>query len=213
VGISANVARSLATAQYKRQPFAGSHDPEQLDKDPLSRIAPVAMYFFSDVSTAVSKAAESARLTAQAPLVLDCVRLFAAMVHQALSGRDKATVLRPPRDLWDTPNTRPEVRALGDGAYAHRMPPDITGGGGIFQALEAALWAFHRTETFREGALLAANLGRDSDVVAAAYGQLAGAYHGVSAIPGIWRNSLMKQEVVIDCADRLLTHALVTLGS
>ena len=53
----------------------------------------------------------------------------------------------------------------------------------------------------------------DSDVVAAAYGQLAGAYHGVSAIPGIWRNSLMKQEVVIDTADRLLTHALVTLGT
>ena len=78
------------------------------------------------------------------------------------------------------------------------MPPEITGGGHIVQALEAALWAFHRGETFREGALLAANLGRDSDVVAAVYGQLAGAYHGVSAIPGIWRNSLMKQEVVID---------------
>jgi len=213
VGISANVARSLATAQYKRQPFAGSHDPEQLDKDPLSRVAPVVMYFFADIAAAVSKAAESARLTAQAPMVLDCVRLLAAMVHLALSGRDKATVLRPPRDLWDTPTTRPEVRALADGAYAHRMPPDITGGGGVFQALEAALWAFHRGETFREGALLAANLGRDSDVVAATYGQLAGAYHGVSAIPGIWRNSLMKQEVIIDSADKLLTHALVTLGS
>ena len=72
---------------------------------------------------------------------------------------------------------------------------------------------FTSSETFREGALLAANLGRDSDVVAAAYGQFAGAYHGVSAIPGIWRNSLMKQEVVIDSADRLLTHALVTLGT
>jgi ADP-ribosylglycohydrolase len=213
VGISANVTRALATAQYKRQPFAGSHDPEQLDKDPLSRIAPVAMYFFADASTAVAKAAESARITAQAPLVLDCVRLLAAMVHLALSGRDKASLMHPPRDLWATANTRPEVLALYDGAYAHRMPPDITGGGGIFQALEAALWAFHRTETFREGALLAANLGRDSDVVAAAYGQIAGAYHGVSAIPGIWRNSLMKQEVVIDSADRLLTHALVTLGS
>jgi hypothetical protein len=40
IGISANVARALATAQYKRQPFAGSHDPGQLDKDPLSRVAP-----------------------------------------------------------------------------------------------------------------------------------------------------------------------------
>jgi ADP-ribosylglycohydrolase len=213
VGISANVARSLATAQYKRQPFAGSHDPEQLDKDPLSRVAPAVMYFFADAPTAVARAVEAARLTAQAPMVLDCVRLLAAMVHLALSGRDKAGVLHPPRELWATPNTRPEVLVLFDGSYAHRMPPDITGGGGILQALEAALWAFHRTETFREGALLAANLGRDSDVVAAAYGQVAGAYHGVSAIPGIWRNSLMKQEVVIDTADRLLTHALVTLGT
>jgi ADP-ribosylglycohydrolase/predicted RNase H-like HicB family nuclease len=213
VGISANVARSLATAQYKRQPFAGSHDPEQLDKDPLSRIAPVVMYFFADAQAAVAKAVEAARLTAQAPMVLDCVRLMAAMLHLALSGRDKATVLHPPRELWVTANTRPEVLVLYDGSYAHRMPPDITGGGGILQSFEAALWAFHRSETFREGALLAANLGRDSDVVAAAYGQIAGAYHGVSAIPGIWRNSLMKQEVVIDNADRLLTHALVTLGT
>ena len=62
VGISANVARSLANAQYKRQPVAGSHDPAQLDKDPLSRIAPVVMYFFADVSAGVARAAESARL-------------------------------------------------------------------------------------------------------------------------------------------------------
>jgi ADP-ribosyl-[dinitrogen reductase] hydrolase len=103
--------------------------------------------------------------------------------------------------------------AIYEGSYARRSPPDITGGGGILQAIEAALWAFHGSETFREGALKAANLGRDSDVVAATYGQLAGAYHGVSAIPGIWRNSLMKQEVVIDSADRLLTHALVALGT
>jgi hypothetical protein len=146
-------------------------------------------------------------------LVLDCVRLFAAMIHMALSGRDKPAVLHPPRELWMTGNTRPEVLSLYDGSYAQRQPPDITGGGGILHALEAALWAFHGSETFREGALKAANLGRDSDVVAAAYGQVAGAYHGVSAIPGIWRNSLMKQEVIIESADRLLTHALVALGT
>ncbi len=213
VGIAANVARALATAQYKRQPFAGSHDPEQLDKDPLSRVAPVVMFFFADIATCVSRAAEAARVTAQAPMVLDCVRLLAAMLHQALSGRDKAAILKPPRDAWSTPNTRLEVMALYDGLYARRGPPDITGGGHILQALEAALWAFHESDSFREGALLAANLGRDSDVVSATYGALAGAHHGVSAIPGIWRNSLIKKEVVIDTADRVLTHALVTLGS
>lgn len=213
VGISANVARALATAQYKRQPFAGSHDPDQLDKDPLSRVAPLAMYYLADAAAAIGRAAESARITAQAPLVLDCVRLFAAMVHQALRGRDKVEVLHPPRDLWMTPHIRPEVLAIYEGSYTRAQPTDITGGGHIVQALEAALWAFNRSDSFREGALFAANLGRDSDVVGAAYGQLAGAYHGVSAIPGIWRNSLIKHEVVIEAADRLLTHALVTLGS
>ena len=213
IGISANVARALALAQYKRQPFAGSHDPEQLDKDPLSRVAPTVMYFFADAPAAIAKAAEASRITAQSPVVLDCVRLFAAMIHLALSGRDRATLLRPARELWMTATTRAEVLAVYEGSYARRNPPEITGGGGILQALEAALWAFHGSETFREGALKAANLGRDSDVVAAAYGQIAGAYHGVSAIPGIWRNSLMKQEVIIDRADRLLTHALVALGT
>jgi len=212
VGISANVARSLATAQYKRQPFSGSHDPAQLDKDPLSRVAPVVMYFFASPDKAIASAAEAARVTAQAPLVLDCVRLLAAMLRQALAGRDRASVLRPPVESWSSKYVRPEVLEIYEGSYARRSPPEITGGGDILRALEAALWAFQKSETFREGALLAANLGRDSDVVSAVYGQLAGAYHGVSAIPGIWRNSLMKQGQVIDTADRLLTHALVTLG-
>jgi ADP-ribosylglycohydrolase len=212
VGISANVARSLATALYKRQPFSGSHDPEQLDKDPLSRVAPAVMYFFADPVASVARPAEAARVTVQAPMVLDCVRLLAAMLRQALAGRDKAAVLKPPRETWMTPGTRPEVLAVYEGSYTRRMPPEIASNGHVVAALEAALWAFYRGETFREGALLAANLGWDSDVVTATYGQLAGAYHGVSAIPGIWRNSLMKQELVIETADRLLTHALVTLS-
>src|SRR5688500_7520308 len=213
VGISASVARALAMAQYKRQPFAGSHDPDHLEKDPLSRVAPAVMYFFADARMAVSKASEAARITVQAPMALDCVRLFAAMLHQALSGRDKEAVLRPPRELWESPTTRPEVFAIYETAWSMRPAQEITGGGNILQALEAALWCFQRSANYREGALFAANLGRDADVVTAVYGQLAGAHHGVSAIPGIWRNSLMKHEVVIDTSDRLLTHALMTLGS
>jgi ADP-ribosyl-[dinitrogen reductase] hydrolase len=213
VGISASVARALANAIYKQKPFAGSHDPDQLEKDPLTRIAPIAMFYLADAGSAVSRAVEAARITAQAPLVLECVRLLAAMLHQALAGRDKGQILRPPKALWMGPNPRTEVMELYEGSYSRKQPPEITGGGHIVQALEAALWAFHHGDSFRQGALLAANLGRDSDVVTATYGALAGAHHGVSAIPGIWRNSLMKQEVIIETADRLLTHALVTLGS
>ncbi len=33
----------------------------------------------------------------------------------------------------------------------------------VVKSLEAALWAFYRSDTFEKGALLAANLGDDAD--------------------------------------------------
>jgi ADP-ribosyl-[dinitrogen reductase] hydrolase len=53
----------------------------------------------------------------------------------------------------------------------------------VVRALEAALWAFHHSDSFREGALRAVNLGDDADATGAIYGQLAGTYYGVNAIP------------------------------
>jgi ADP-ribosyl-[dinitrogen reductase] hydrolase len=55
--------------------------------------------------------------------------------------------------------------------------------GFVVRALEAALWAFHHSDSFREGALRAVNLGDDADATGAIYGQLAGTYYGVNAIP------------------------------
>ncbi len=53
-----------------------------------------------------------------------------------------------------------------------------------------ALWAFAKGTSFEHGALLAVNLGDDSDTTGAVYGQLAGAYYGANAIPGRWRSQL-----------------------
>lgn len=212
VGITASVARALATAQYRRQPFAGSHDPEQRDKEPLSRVAPAVMFFFANPTDAIQQAIQAARITSQAPIVLDCVRVFAAMLHQALEGREKTVLLKPDRVLWGAQTLKREVQRVLEGSYSDKVPPDITGGGSVVEALEAGLWAFHRSRNFRDGALLAANLGEDSDVACAVYGQLAGAYYGVNAIPGNWRNSLMHKAMVEDMGDRLLAHAMVSLG-
>jgi ADP-ribosyl-[dinitrogen reductase] hydrolase len=37
------------------------------------------------------------------------------------------------------------------------------------KCLEAALWAFHSSASFREGCLLAVNLGDDADTIGAVY--------------------------------------------
>jgi len=66
---------------------------------------------------------------------------------------------------------------------SRKDPPVIVGSGYVVKSLEAALWAFSRSSDFREGCLLAVNLGNDADTTGAIYGQLAGAYYGVEGIP------------------------------
>lgn len=85
------------------------------------------------------------------------------------------------------------------------MPPDIRGTGYVVESLEAALWAFHNSESFREGALLAVNLGDDADTTGAIYGQLAGAYYGAQDIPAEWLVKLCQTELINNYADGLLS--------
>jgi ADP-ribosyl-[dinitrogen reductase] hydrolase len=87
-----------------------------------------------------------------------------------------------------------------------RSPPGATrdqGSGYVVRSLEAALWAFARGGSFRDGALLAANLGHDPDTTGAVYGQLAGVYYGEAGIPGEWRSKLALRGTIEELADRL----------
>ncbi len=212
VGISAAVARALAAAQWRRQPFSGSHDPQQLAPEPLVRVAPTVMFFFASLGDAVQQAAQQARTTCQAPDLLDACRFFAAVLHGALAGRPRALLLAPPRDSWAPSRLSPRLERLASGEFLQLPAGRLRPAGDGLDLLEAALWVFARTQGFRDGALAAVNLGGHSDVIAALYGQLAGAALGVGAIPPVWRASLARQPLIEGFADRLLAQAMVALA-
>ena len=90
------------------------------------------------------------------------------------------------------------------GSYAHRTPPEINGGGGSAGA-GAALWAFNGSETFREEHCWLP-ISAETQMVAAAYGQLAG-ISGRKCDSGIWR-SLMKQKWSSTVRTASATHSL-----
>ena len=81
----------------------------------------------------------------------------------------------------------------------------------MVETLEAALWAFHKSTSFREGALLAVNLGNDADTTGAIYGQVARAYYGAEGIPLEWRELLTMATDIAPFADRL--HGLAETAS
>jgi ADP-ribosyl-[dinitrogen reductase] hydrolase len=190
VGITAGTARALAVARWRRQPFSGSHDPHAQDPETLSRVAPVAMYFFARGSSVGERSAETARTTCQAPRVLAACRALGEALHSALAGEPKAAIV-----------------ALGMREADPGSPSDTAPG-----ALAVAVDIFGRTHNFRDAVLTAANLGGSSDVVASVTGALAGAHYTAGAIPTLWRNSLMKKQLIEGCADKLLAHALLELG-
>jgi len=193
VGITASTARSLALAQWRRgMVFPGSHDPEQLDPEPLSRIAAVALFYFASLETTLQQSVDSSRITCQAPAVLDACRRLGRVLNAALAGQPKAKILAEAGPIN-------EAAAQANNTAA--------------AALNAALWAFSSTDNFRDAVLRAANAGGNSDVVAAVCGQLAGAHYGATAIPQSWRSGLMEKDLIEGIADRLLAHALVSLSS
>ena len=210
--ITASVARALATAKWRRQTFAGSHDPAQLDPDPLTRVAPAVMHRFAAPAEAIDWAADAARTTCQAPEVLEACRLLAAMLHGALSGQSKEQLLQPPESAWRRSKAATRTAAIAAGSYRQRSPETLKPAGNALDLLEAALWAFHAHSTYREGALAAVNLGGSSDVIGAIHGQLAGAHHGLRAIPLAWRHSLARARELEEFADQLLAEAMVGLG-
>jgi len=94
-------------------------------------------------------------------------------------------------------------RNRGRKAFKTKEPPEIKGTGYVVESLEAALWAFDRSRSFREGALLAVNLGNDADTTGAIYGQLAGAFYGTQQIPPEWKSKLIMHDFIVETADQL----------
>ena len=89
------------------------------------------------------------------------------------------------------------------GSFKEKQPPAIKGTGYVVNSLEAALWAFYNTDNFKDGCVMAVNLGDDADTTGAVYGQIAGAYYGFSNIPENWVSKLSLSEVILDFSVKL----------
>jgi ADP-ribosylglycohydrolase len=96
-----------------------------------------------------------------------------------------------------------KIDEIAGGSFKRKDAPEIKGTAYVVKSLEAALWAFWKSESFKEGALLAVNLGDDADTTGAVYGQLAGAYYGMSAMPKLWLKRLAYRLLIESFAEKL----------
>ena len=187
--------------------YAGSTAPFSAGNGSLMRLAPVPVYFAQREEDAIALCANSSRTTHGALEAVDACRYFGGLLVGALNGEDKETLLGdhycPTPGYWTHRPLADKIAEIAGGSFRRKSPPEIRGTGYVVDSLEAALWAFHNSQSFRDGALMAVNLGDDADTTAAIYGQIAGAYHGAEAIPSGWRSKLAHVELITRMADNL----------
>ena len=80
---------------------------------------------------------------------------------------------------------------------------EIKSSGYVVDTLEAALWCFLNTTSYKECVLKAVNLGDDTDTVGAVAGGLAGLYYEMDALPKDWLAVIPKKEWIMELAEKM----------
>jgi ADP-ribosylglycohydrolase len=205
--IGNTIRSALVKFEKTRAPYCGPTNPYSAGNGSIMRLAAIPMFFAGNPPAAIERAGESSRTTHGAQTAVDACRYMAGLIVGALSGVDKDALLAerycPQPGGWSAQPLCAEIDEIAAGSFKVKDPPEIKGTGYVVKSLEAALWAFFHGKDFKEGALLAVNLGDDADTTGAVYGQIAGAFYGLEGIPKRWREKVAFNELILRFADQL----------
>lgn len=154
----------------------------------LMRILPVAMLPVHPLKEV--ELLNVCRLThAHAISNIACL-IYTAVVEGLMNGQDKETAVADGIQKYlndiDTDGTLADFRRIAE--IKHYDRAEIRSSGYVVDTLEAALWCFLNTDSYKDCVLAAVNLGEDTDTVAAVAGGLAGIYYGCGGENGIPEN-------------------------
>lgn len=178
------LASGLPAADAARMAFDRRGGRGTAGNGSLMRAAPGAVYFAArgrDATMAAGRALSA--VTHADPLAQWAVAIQHELVRVALAGGEPISAI-------------PEVLALLPGdvrsVYAPLLDPEWTPerpappNGSAMGALAQAVWAVRTQPTFDAAVTAVIDLGGDTDSAGAVAGTLAGAVHGLGAIPSRW---------------------------
>ena len=166
----------------------------------ITRLAPVVIRYLYDPHLALELCAEQSLTTHAAPECLFSCQIFGEILIRAFQGKSKYEILE---SLLPDLHLTPRLRGIADGKYKSMEVSKISSSGYVVDSLEAALFCFWKTSSFKECVLKAANLGDDADSVSALAGQLAGSFYRVEAIPSSWIKKLIMGPEISELAEDL----------
>ncbi|MCG3884551.1 ADP-ribosylglycohydrolase family protein [Photobacterium leiognathi] len=215
--IGITVSKALSSYQETGVAESGPVDLNSAGNGSLMRVAPIALFFSNkSVADALEAAQLSSLTTHGEERCVQACQMMTFILHSILNQTDldepKQFLKKILADyLRVIGHCNPEIKEIATCKFYEKDLDSIRGTGYVVSSLEAALWWFINSDSFGEGALLAANLGDDADTTAAIFGQVAGAYYGMSGIPTAWLNRLAWVEHIKDAAIWLVSMPTDTM--
>lgn len=185
---------------------AGPSDETNNGNGSLMRILPAVLYFshLPNVEM-ISKICEVSKITHAHPRSQLGCSLYALFVKGLLAGESPTEAFNNLRtkgqEIFIGTELERELiyyRRLIDGTLPGLNEDEIEASGYVVHTLEAAVWCFLSTGSYKEALLKAVNLGLDTDTVGAVTGGLAGVYYGLAGIPEEWMAKIIKREEILD---------------
>jgi ADP-ribosyl-[dinitrogen reductase] hydrolase len=189
--------------------YSGDFDEEANGNGSLMRILPLIFYLKDKpIEERYQVVKEVSSIThAHFRSVISCF-IYIEYALLLLKGRDKKEAYK---QMQDTVNEFIKIsyseRKRFDRVLLHHIesyfPAEISGSGYVLHTLEASLWCFLNTDSYKEAVLKAVNLGEDTDTTGCVTGGLAGLYYGFEAIPAEWVDVIARKEDILALADKL----------
>lgn len=186
--------------------FTGELDEESNGNGSLMRIAPAALYFCNEPDEVLfQRIREISSIThGHFRSVLSCV-IFSKIMIELLKGVEKFEALQNTSAFISSLSRKNEFNAsemthfdrILSGKIGGLDVDQIYSSGYVVHTLEAALWCFLQTDTYRDAVLKAVNLGEDTDTTACVAGALAGLYYGEQSLPVAWMERLAREQDIV----------------
>ena len=205
--IGSTVRSALEDFEETGNPISGPTGSRSAGNGSIMRLAPVPLLYADFPETAIELSGKSSTTTHGTEACIDACRYFGGLIVGAVKGASRKELLspgyRPDGRSWQKDDLVEEIFEIAEGRYKYKEPPEIKGTGYVVKSLEAALWAFCHSTSFKDGCLLAVNLGDDADTTGAVYGQLAGAFYGVNDILGDWVQKIAHRKLIESLTKKL----------
>lgn len=190
----------------------GSDDYYDNGNGSLARILPIA-YYFSVHKVSDKKIYEVVKKTssithAHEISILGCY-IFVRLAMYLLKGNNKYSALNQVKKLdyimFSKSSLDEYSRILVDDISELEIE-EIKTSSFIVDTLEAAIWCFLKSDSYKECVIATTNIGGDTDTIGAVAGALAGIFYGYGNIPKSYLEDIRKKDYLIDLCENFETY-------